>query len=190
MSRSNNSSLGMMRSLPVFVCLFVLGASAALAQGTNEGGTTGALGPSTSLPLPRFVSLKKDVVYMRRGPGSDHPIEWQYVRKHLPVEVINEYDLWREVRDPDGKTEGWISANMLSGERYVMVIAPKGSKTLREPLRNRPDARAKVVALAEPGVIAELKHCPDDWCEISAEGRTGWIKRSAVWGILPDERVE
>lgn len=190
MSRSHNSSLGMMRSLPVFAFFLLLGASAALAQALNQEGTAGAIGPSTSLPLPRFVSLKKDVVYMRRGPGSDHAIIWKYVRKHLPLEVINEYDLWREVRDPDGKTEGWISANMLSGERYVMVIAPKGSKTHREPLRNRPDSKAKIMALVESGVVAELKHCPGDWCEISAAGRTGWVLRSALWGILPDERVE
>lgn len=188
MSRSNRPSLGMMRSFPVFAFLFALSVGAALAQGASEG-TTGALGPSTSLPLPRFVSLKRDVVYMRRGPGSDHAIEWQYVRRHLPVEVINEYDLWREVRDPDG-TEGWISANMLSGERYVLVIAPKGAKTAREPLRARPDTKAKVIAVAETGVVAELKHCPDDWCEISAGGRSGWIPRGLLWGVLPDERVE
>jgi len=178
-----------MRSLLVFALFCLVGAGAALAQGPAGEGETNSLGPSTSLPLPRFVTLKKDVVYMRRGPGSDHAIEWQYVRKHLPVEVINEYELWREVRDADG-TQGWISANMLSGERYVMVIAPKGSKQHRAPLRNRPDGKAKVIAVAETGVIAELKHCPDNWCEIAAGNRTGWIERSALWGVLADERVE
>ena len=179
-----------MRILPVFALSFLLSASAALAQGSiQQDGTTGALGPSTSLPLPRFVSLKKDVVYMRRGPGADHAIEWQYVRKHLPVEIVNEYELWREVRDPDG-VEGWISANMLSGERYVIVTAPKGDKGRREYLRNRPDSKAKVIAFIEPGVIAELRHCPDNWCEVAASGRTGWIERGLLWGILPNERVE
>ena len=178
-----------MRSLPVLALLCLVGTSVSFAQGPPENPPANALGPSTSLPLPRFVTLKKDVVYMRRGPGSDHAIEWEYVRKHLPVEIINEYDLWREVRDADG-TEGWISANMLSGERYVMVISPPGKKQNREPLRNRPDAKAKVIAFAETGVIAELKHCPDEWCEVSAGNRTGWIERRALWGILPDERVQ
>ena len=180
-----------MQSLPflALVCLIGVGASPALAQGSAENPPASALGPSTSLPLPRFVTLKKDVVYMRRGPGSDHAIEWEYVRKHLPVEIVNEYDLWREVRDVDG-TEGWISANMLSGERYVMVVSVPGRNQTRQPLRNRPDAKAKVIAFAETGVLAELKHCPDEWCEISAGNRTGWMERRALWGILPDERVE
>ena len=180
-----------MRSLSVLalVCLAGVSVSAALPQGSTENAPAGAVGPSTSLPLPRFVTLKKDVVYMRRGPGSDHAIEWQYVRKHLPVEIINEYDLWREVRDPSG-TEGWISANMLSGERYVMIVSPPGKKQTREPLRTRPDDKAKVIAFAENGVIGELRHCPDQWCEIQAGNRTGWVERRALWGILPDERVE
>ena len=177
-----------MRSLLLFALVFGVAVGAARGQGTDQEGV-GALGPSTSLPLPRFVSLKKDIVYMRRGPGADHAIEWQYVRKHLPVEVINEYDLWREVEDPDG-AKGWIFANMLSGERYVIVLAPKAQKMERESLRARPDARARLVAFIEPGVVAELKHCPDLWCEISASGHTGWIERSLLWGVLPDERVE
>ena len=188
MSRSNKLSLGMMRSLPVLAFLCLLGAGVAVAQAPPEESAPNALGPSTSLPLPRFVTLKKDVVYMRRGPGLDHTIEWEYVRKHLPVEIINEYDLWREVRDADG-TQGWISANMLSGERYVMVVAPKGVNQHRVPLRNRPDPKAKIVAFAETGVIAELKHCPDEWCEIAAGNRTGYMERRALWGVLADERV-
>ena len=176
----------MFRRVVAFVavsCVIALGAAA-----QNGQGITKALGPSTSLPLPRFVTLKKDEVYMRRGPGPDHPIEWVYVRRHLPLEVINEYDLWREVRDADG-TVGWISANMLSGERFVMVRARQGEKDNRWPLFRRPDAKSEVVALAEPGVIAELKHCPDAWCEVAAGAHTGWVQRAALWGVLADERV-
>ena len=148
-----------------------------------------ALGPSTNLPIPRFVTLKKDEVYMRRGPGADHPIEWVYVRKHLPLEVVNEFELWREVKDADG-TRGWVSANMLSGERYVMVTPRSGTKDHRWALRSKPDGKSNIVALADPGVIAELKHCPESWCEIAAGSRTGWIERTALWGVLPGEKVD
>ena len=33
--------------------------------------------------LPRFVSLKYDEVYMRKGPSRDHPIDWVYKTKKL-----------------------------------------------------------------------------------------------------------
>jgi SH3-like domain-containing protein len=168
--------------------IVALACAATTALAETGQGITRALGPSTNLPLPRFVTLKKDEVYMRRGPGPDHPIEWIYVRRHLPLEVINEYDLWREVRDADG-TVGWISANMLSGERFVMVREREG-KEKRWPLHRRPDEKSDVVALADPGAIAELKHCPDAWCEVASGNHTGWIDRKALWGILADERVQ
>src|ERR1044072_2296600 len=43
-------------------------------------------------PLPRFASLDSDKVRMRAGPGSDYPILWEYHRKGLPVEIIEEFD--------------------------------------------------------------------------------------------------
>lgn len=156
-------------------------------------------GPVTSLPIPRFVSLKRNEVNMRRGPGDDHPIVWKYVRRNMPVEITNEYDLWRQVRDMDGQV-GWISANMLSGEPRFVVVRTKNGKALNPaptnnpeagwPMRRRPDMKAKTVAIVEPGVVAEIRHCPDEWCEIKAGGTTGWIERVALWGVYPDEKVK
>jgi len=177
-------------SLLALVVLLVAACALSWPASAEEGSAkTAALGPSTNLPIPRFVSLKKDEVYMRRGPGEDQPIEWVYVRRHLPVEIINEYDIWREVRDADG-AQGWISATMLSPERYVMVRKQVGQKDARTPIYTRPDSKSPVVALAQPGVIAELRHCPDAWCEVEANDRTGWIERASIWGVLDNERVE
>jgi SH3-like domain-containing protein len=168
----------------------LMAAHAVITPGfAQDADTSKVLGPSTNLPLPRFVSLKKDKVFMRRGPGEDHAIEWVYVRRHLPVEIVNEYQLWREVRDSDG-AEGWISATMLSGERYVIVRGQAGKKDASTALHSRPDAKSGIVALAQPGVIAVLRHCPDQWCEIEADSHTGWVERASLWGILDNERIE
>jgi SH3-like domain-containing protein len=71
------------------------------------------------LPVPRFVSLKSDRVNARAGPGQRYPVEWVFVRRGLPVEVVAESDLWRRVRDMEG-VEGWVHKGLLSGQRTAV----------------------------------------------------------------------
>jgi SH3-like domain-containing protein len=42
----------------------------------------------------------------------------------------------------------------------------------------------------EPRVVARLNECDPDWCEITVEGLTGWVRHDAVWGVYPQEVVE
>src|SRR5687768_7204699 len=60
----------------------------------------------TGLPVPRFVSLKAGRVNVRIGPGEAYKIAWVFTRPGLPIEIIQEYDTWRRIRDSDG-TVGW-----------------------------------------------------------------------------------
>ena len=71
---------------------------------------------STEYPLPRFVSLRSDEVYVRTGPGQKYPVQWIFRKKDVPVEIILEYDVWRKVKDYDGH-EGWVHKTLLSGKR-------------------------------------------------------------------------
>jgi SH3-like domain-containing protein len=146
-----------------------------------------AKGPS-GLPLPRFVSLKASRVNMRVGPGRDYHVEWLYLKRGLPMEIIQEYDNWRKVRDPDGN-EGWILHSLLSGRRTV-IIAPWESAGARIPMFGQAVEAAAIKASLEPGVVAELVACGSDFCEISAKGAEGFIPRKKLWGVYPDEKLE
>ena len=84
-------------------------------------------GPS-GLPIPRFASLGSDRVNLRKGPGPQYPIVWVYKRRGMPMEIVAEYNLWRQVRDHDN-TEGWVQKNLLSGRRTGMVTG--GVRNLR-----------------------------------------------------------
>jgi len=75
----------------------------------------------SGLPLPRFVSLKSDPVNIRTGPGRKYPRAWVYRRAGLPVEIIQEHENWRRVRDADG-ANGWIPRALLSSRRTVLVM--------------------------------------------------------------------
>jgi len=88
------------------------------AQSKLPGVKTGTSG----LPVPRFVSLKASRVNVRIGPGEDYKIAWVFTRPGLPIEIIQEYDTWRRIRDSDG-TVGWVFQSLLSGKRTA-VVAP------------------------------------------------------------------
>src|SRR3954452_13255672 len=77
---------------------------------------TGASG----LPLPRFASLASSEVNVRTGPGKDSPIHWVYTRPGLPVRIVDEFDVWRLIEDPDGE-QGWTHSSLLSLHRTMMV---------------------------------------------------------------------
>lgn len=135
------------------------------------------------LPVPRFVTLGPDEVNLRNGPGIRYPIRLIIKKQGLPVEVIRQFDVWRQVRDQQGD-EGWVHKSMLSGRRAVIITG--GTQTLRR----KPEEDAKPVVRLEPGVIATLDTCEGDWCELSVNSFDGWIRRDKLWGVYPDEKFK
>jgi SH3-like domain-containing protein len=152
------------------------------------------VGTVTGLPLPRFASLRSDEVNLRSGPGIRYPIQWVYKRRDLPVEIEREYDVWRLVRLGDG-TEGWVHQATLIGDRTCLVRAASGAGAgdlaTAQTLRATAAADGAPVAYLKPGVIGRVLSCPagSDWCRIQAHGVTGYLRRDAMWGLLPDEVV-
>jgi len=140
-------------------------------------------GEVTNLPLPRFVSLKADDGNVRRGPSLSHKIDWVFTRRNMPLQVVAEYGHWRRVIDKDG-VGGWVHYALLSGVRTVIV-----EQDLL-PLYVKPDPETAVAAYAEAGVVARLGTCLIDWCRISTDGYKGWAKKTALWGVTPDELRE
>jgi SH3-like domain-containing protein len=134
------------------------------------------VGPSTGLPIPRFVSIKASEANVRRGPSTTHRIDWVFKHPGLPVIVTGEYGHWRRVVDRDG-LGGWVHYALLSGNRTVIVDVD------RADMRRSPSRDAVVEARLERGVIARLFACERDWCEVSADGHKGWAEAAALWGI-------
>ena len=79
----------------LILCALTFFAGAARA----EDGAGRGVGTATGLPLPRFVSLKSDEVNARVGPGADYQIAWVFRRAGLPVEVLAEFENWRQIRE-------------------------------------------------------------------------------------------
>ena len=133
--------------------------------------------------LPRFASLKSDLVNMREGPSSEHPIKWVYRHVGLPVEILAEYDVWRRVRDSDGEI-GWIHVALLSPERTALITGSAAA-----PVRRGADSESALIAYAEPGATALLHGCGPFACELDFGDIDGWVERAYLWGVFPDEEL-
>jgi SH3-like domain-containing protein len=136
----------------------------------------------SGLPIPRFVSMRKGEANVRVGPGYRFPIEWVFTRKDMPVEVLAENDVWRQIRDWEG-TVGWVLSSQITGRRMVILKGEVGT------LRGDPSQTGDPVAHIEPGVIGRLMECPvpGNWCRIEVDDIRGWIQRGEIFGVYPTE---
>ena len=166
------------RTAIVVVCL---SASASIAQQNETVATSGpAIGPETNLPLPRFVSLRANEANVRRGPSLSHRIDWVFKRRNMPLKVIDEYGHWRRVTDRDDEG-GWVHHSLLSGTRTVII------QDDLMPIYARADPSTLVNAHLQAGVVARLRKCTRDWCQISVDGYRGWAIKTGLWGVEADE---
>ena len=153
----------------------------------NKGLFVFALFFSLSVQATEYASLKHDEVNLRTGPGEKYPILWVYQEKNFPVEVLDSFELWRQIREKDG-TVGWVHQNMLKKTRYVIVEK-------EDSLLKKNDPESHPVAIAQPGVIARLEECPQgNYCKITVSDETytkkGWFPRANLWGLDAGEVVE
>jgi SH3-like domain-containing protein len=159
------------------IVAFILGMLTTAPSHSAERGSV------TNLPLPRFVSMKASEGNVRRGPSLSHRIDWVYKRRSMPLQITAEHGHWRRVQDRDG-AGGWVHYSLLSGVRTAIVEVDLLN------LHARPDPGTPINAQLSIGVVAELRQCQAEWCELSAGGYRGWARKGAYWGVDPDEVFE
>lgn len=140
----------------------------------------------SGLQLPRMVSLRSNTINGRSGPDTKYPIEWVYKQKGAPVEIVNEYGLWRKIKDWEG-SESWVHKSMLSGRRFVKVMTPGENN-----IYNNDDYQAKVIAKVEDGVIGEIKKCRkgNAFCLVQFGTVEGWVPKNILFGVYEDENID
>ncbi len=141
--------------------------------------------------MPRFVSLKSDRVNMRKGPGTDYPTAWVYRRAGLPLEVIKEFEGWRQVRDADGAA-GWVLQSFLSGRRTALVLPWEVKPGSRRP-GGAARRRQRALAPRRHGRgrrDRQLASCDGRWCHVSIDKFRGYIEQKKLWGVYEGEVIE
>ena len=122
-----------------------------------------------------FLSLKKNKVYVRYGPGKNYPIKYIYKKKFLPVKVIDNKENFRRIIDHK-KNSGWIHSIMLTKPNSLIVLEEK------IVFKNNSKFSEPVVKL-EKGRLVTIKKCKLNWCKIESDNYSGWIDTKNVWGI-------
>lgn len=179
---------GRSTALPILLAAMLTGS---MVGGTICATTAGAQSPQPETKLPRFVSLKANRVNLRQGPGTDYPTSWVFRRAGLPVEILKEFEAWRQVRDAEGTT-GWVLAALLSGRRTAQVLPweAKKSERPRVALTSRESENSKPIALVEAGVIADVHECDGEWCLVSVDKYRGYIAQNKLWGVYAGEIIK
>ena len=171
------------RLAPLMLLLLVGLAAPAVAAEQNTDG----------LPLPRFASTRSAPINVRVGPGQKYEVAWIFTKPGTPVEIIAEFDIWREIRDFDG-SEGWIQQNLLSGNRAGLVAPWKKGASV--PLVASASADASVRAYLGAGFRIDIRKCDGAWCQVDATNRdengrattySGFLRQADIWGAYEGE---
>ena len=122
-----------------------------------------------------FLSLKKDKVYVRHGPGKNYPIKYIYKKKFLTIKVIDKKDNFRRIIDHK-KNSGWIHQIMLRKLNSLIVLEEK-------IVFKKNSKFSKPLVKLEKGRLVIIKKCLPNWCRIETGNYSGWIETKNVWGI-------
>mgnify|MGYP000436379105 CR=1 FL=1 len=172
---------GRRRAVVAFALTFLAGAFAVPVPAQDN--------PS-GLPLPRFVTTRSHPINVRVGPGTRYEIAWNYTVSGVPVEIIQEFDTWRKIRDVEGD-EGWVHQSLLSGNRagYATPLIANGEVTMHAQKSEDSAVRARL----SPGVRVSISECDGAWCNVAAgqpgerPAFSGWVHQAELWGVYPDE---
>ena len=122
-----------------------------------------------------FLSLKKDKVNVRYGPGFEYPIKYIYKKINLPIKQIDKKENFRRIIDLKNNS-GWIHVSQL---KKVNSIIPKQNKILF----SKPSNFSKPLAKIEKGRVLLLQNCNKNWCKVKTRSFKGWIKIENTWGL-------
>ena len=122
-----------------------------------------------------FLSLKKNKVNVRYGPGFEYPIKYIYTKINLPIKQIDKKENFRRIIDLKNNS-GWIHVSQL---KKANSIIPKKDKILF----SKPTNFSRPLAKIEKGRVLLVQSCNNNWCKIKTESFKGWVKIGHIWGI-------
>ena len=122
-----------------------------------------------------FLSLKKNKVNVRYGPGFEYPIKYVYKKINLPLKQIDKKENFRRIIDIKNNS-GWIHVSQL---KKVNSIIPKTDKILF----NNPTNFSKPLAKIEKGRVLLVQICNEKWCKVKTGNFKGWVKVKNLWGL-------
>ena len=123
-----------------------------------------------------MVSVDRDEINMRTGPGTEHKSIWLLSRGY-PLMIIGRKGDWLNVRDFESD-EGWVYGPMTAHKPH-MVVKSSGPVNLR----SGPGTNTKVIGSVQRGDVLRTIEQRDGWAKVETlAGASGWISRKLLWG--------
>ena len=124
----------------------------------------------------KFLSLKKEKINVRYGPGFDFPVKYIYKKKNLPIKQIDKKENFRRIIDHK-KNSGWIHISQLKKINSVITLQDK-------IMFKKSMIFSKPIAKIKKGRLLIVQKCKNDWCKVETEGFKGWVDKSNLWDAV------
>tara|TARA_B110000090_G_scaffold74555_1_gene84809 strand:+ start:33 stop:476 length:444 start_codon:yes stop_codon:yes gene_type:complete len=121
-----------------------------------------------------FLSLKKNKVNVRYGPGFDFPVKYIYKKKNFPIKQIDTKENFRRIIDIK-KNSGWIHISQLKKVNSVITLEDK-------ILFKKSSFFSKPIAKVKKGRLLVIQKCEGEWCRVKTDNFKGWVDRVNLWG--------
>ena len=102
-----------------------------------------------------FLSLKKNKVNVRYGPGFDYPVKYIYNKINLPIKEIDKKENFRRIIDLKNNS-GWIHISQLKKSNSIIILENK-------VLFKKPTNFSKPILRLEKGRMLVIKKCSNNW---------------------------
>ncbi len=123
----------------------------------------------------QVVSVKKDGVNVRTGPGTNFPVYMELFQGY-PLKVVEKKGDWLKVSDFENDS-GWIFSSLVTPGTTVIVNA---KKTIN--MRSKPNTSAQIVATVDRGVVLTKLSTQGKWVKVRhSQGTVGWIYSPLLW---------
>ena len=126
--------------------------------------------------LPALVSTKTSKANLRYGPGKNYPIKLIFIKRNIPLLVVDKFDHWRKVLTSKN-VNGWIHKSQLTTKYRSIILKP-------DFLRKKPQLSSKKIAFLDNNVNVSVVKCKLYWCKITLKTRkfSGWYIKKYLWG--------
>ena len=111
---------------------------------------------------------------VRYGPSFDTKIKYIYKKINLPVKQIDQKENFRRIIDLKNNS-GWIHVSQLKKLNSIIVLEDK-------ILFKKSSSLSRPIARIEKERLLIISKCENNWCNITTDGYSGWIKAENVWG--------
>jgi len=128
-----------------------------------------------ALCFAQTVSVKKDNVNVRTGPGTEFPVAMELF-KGYPLKVHEKKGDWLKISDFEND-KGWIFSALVVPGSTVIV---NGKRSIN--MRSKPNTTASIVASVDRGVVLTKVATKGKWVKVKhSQGTVGWIYSPLLW---------